>query len=106
MCVVSLTFLRRYEVEKKEIVSDGIFPLGEEVLSAYKKFYSGKAYEKILVPYSSKTGVTVAHVTYAPGTRNDWHTYHGGQLILALSGKGWHQEEGKEAVQVAPGGCH
>lgn len=89
----------------KEIkaISDGIFPIGEETLTEYRKYYSGVAYEKVLVPYISQTGVTVAHVTYAPGTRNDWHCHHGGQIILALSGLGWHQEEGKPAIPVYPG---
>lgn len=86
-----------------KIQSDGIFELGWETLEAYRKYYSGTAYEKVLVPYTSATGVTVAHVTYAAGCRNDWHLHHGGQLILALSGKGWHQEEGEEAVPVHPG---
>lgn len=90
-------------MDEKKAVSDGIFEIGEETVEAFRKYYSGTAYEKILVPYTSATGVTVAHVTYAAGCRNDWHLHHGGQLVLALSGKGWHQEEGKEAIQVRPG---
>lgn len=90
-------------MDDMKIQSDGIFELGEVTLEAYRKYYSGTAYEHVLVPYTSETGVTVAHVTYAAGCRNDWHLHHGGQLILALSGKGWHQEEGKEAVPVHPG---
>lgn len=88
---------------EKSVVSDGIFELGEETLEAFRKYYSGKAYEKVLVPYTSPTGVTVAHVTYSAGCRNDWHSHHGGQLVLGLSGKGWHQEAGKAAVPVLPG---
>lgn len=90
-------------MQKNEIVSDGIFELGGETLEAYRKYYSGTAHEKVLVPYTSPTGVTVAHVTYGAGCRNDWHSHPGGQLVLALSGKGWHQEEGKPAVPVLPG---
>ena len=95
--------IRRTKMANKKAVSDDIFPMGDETLPEYRKYYSGTAYEKVIVPYSSKTGVTVAHVTYAPGTRNDWHSHHGGQIVLALSGKGWHQEEGKEAIPVLPG---
>lgn len=90
-------------MQEKTVASDGIFELGDKTLEAYRKYYSGTAYEKVLVPYSSQTGVTVAHVTYAAGCRNDWHSHHGGQLVLALSGKGWHQEEGKPAISVEPG---
>ena len=85
------------------IISDGIFPLGEPTLAAFRQYYSGAAFEKVLVPYTSPTGVTVAHVTYEKGCRNDWHSHPGGQLLLALSGKGWHQERGKPAVPVLPG---
>ena len=90
-------------MESKGIVSDGIFPLGEEILPAFRQYYSGPAYEQVLVPYDSCTGVTVAHVTFAPGSRNDWHSHPGGQLILVLSGKGWHQEAGKAPVMVRAG---
>lgn len=87
----------------KTIISDGIFPVGEETHPMFRQYYSGTCYEKVLVPYNSSTGVTVAHVTYEAGCRNDWHLHHGGQLVLALSGEGWHQEEGKPAVPVKPG---
>lgn len=89
--------------KSEPVLSDGIFPLGEPTQEAFRPYYSGAAYEKVLVPYTSATGVTVAHVTYEKGCRNDWHSHHGGQLVLALSGKGWHQEAGKPAVPVRPG---
>lgn len=90
-------------MHKENVASDGIFPLGEEVLETYRQYYSGTAYEKVLVPYTSPAGVTVAHVTYEAGCRNDWHSHKGGQLVLALSGKGWHQVEGEPAIVVLPG---
>lgn len=89
--------------ETSSVRSDGIFPLGESTPEAFQRYYSGSAFEKVLVPYTSATGVTAAHVTYDKGCRNDWHNHPGGQLILALSGQGWHQEEGKPAVSVHPG---
>lgn len=93
-------------MQNNSIVSDNIFPLGEGVHPAFQQYYTGgPVFEKVLAPYDGNTGVTAAHVTYGPGSRNHWHSHPGGQLILALSGDGWHQEEGKEAVVVRPGGC-
>ena len=91
-------------MQNNSIVSDNIFPLGEGVHPAFQQYYTGgPVFEKVLAPYDENTGVTAAHVTYGPGSRNHWHSHPGGQLILALSGEGWHQEEGKEAVVVRPG---
>ena len=49
----------------------------------------------------------LANVTFEPGCRNNWHIHHatkgGGQLLICTAGEGWYQEEGKEAVSLAPG---
>ncbi len=74
-------------MQNNSIVSDNIFPLGEGVHPAFQQYYTGgPVLEKVLAPYDGNTGVTAAHVTYGPGSRNHWHSHPGGQLILALSG--------------------
>lgn len=80
-----------------------IFPSGDLVLEPYRKYYTGTCYEKVMVPYTSQTGCTAANVTFAPSTRNDWHSHHGGQLLLVIAGEGWYQEAGKEAQRLKPG---
>lgn len=51
--------------------------------------------------------VFLANVTFEPGCRNNWHIYHasegGGQILVCTAGEGWYQEEGKDAVELAPG---
>ena len=41
--------------------------------------------------------------------RNNWHIYHaksgGGQILICIAGRGYYQEEGKEAVEMKPGDC-
>ena len=40
---------------------------------------------------------------------NDWHIHHaksgGGQILVCVAGRGYYQEEGKEAVLLKPGDC-
>ena len=39
----------------------------------------------------------------------NWHIYHaksgGGQILVCVAGRGFYQEEGKEAVEMKPGDC-
>lgn len=41
--------------------------------------------------------------------RNNWHIHHakngGGQILICIAGRGYYQEEGKEAVEMKPGDC-
>lgn len=79
-----------------------IFPIGEPN-SAYAKYFTGNSY---LAPISSEQ-VSIANVTFEPGCRNNWHIHHatkgGGQMLIGVGGRGWYQEEGKEAVEILPG---
>lgn len=79
-----------------------IFPIGEPN-TAYAKYFIGNSY---LAPVS-KEQVPVANVTFEPGCRNNWHIHRatkgGGQMLIGVAGRGWYQEEGKQAVQILPG---
>ena len=77
------------------------FPIGEE--NPYGQFFVGQSY---LAPVSTEQ-VPVFNVTFEPGCRNNWHIHHatagGGQMLICVGGRGWYQEWGKEAVEMAPG---
>ena len=79
------------------------FGKGEEN-TAYAKYFIGKSYLK---PLAAQNGVGIANVTFEPGCRNNWHIHHaksgGGQMLICVGGRGWYQEEGKEAVELTPG---
>ena len=49
----------------------------------------------------------MANVTFEPGCRNNWHIHHaksgGGQILICVGGRGFYQEEGKDAVEMIPG---
>ena len=51
--------------------------------------------------------VGIFNVTFEPGSYNEWHTHFaakgGGQILIAISGRGWYQEEGKPARELRPG---
>ena len=52
--------------------------------------------------------VGIFNVTFKPGCRNNWHIHHaksGGGQILVCVGRGYYQEEGKDAVEMKPGDC-
>lgn len=81
-----------------------VFPIGAPN-DAYAKFFIGKSY---LAPISTNQ-VGIFNVTFEPGCRNNWHIHHasegGGQILVCVAGRGYYQEEGKDAVEMKPGDC-
>ena len=72
------------------------WPVGEPN-TAYAKYFVGNSY---LAPLEGG----IANVTFEPGCRNNWHIHHGAvQVLVCVSGRGWYQEWGKEAVELKPG---
>lgn len=82
-----------------------IFGLGNEN-SAYAQYFVGNSFlNPLTVP--GECAMFLANVTFEPGCRNHWHIHHakfgGGQVLICTAGEGWYQEEGKDAVSLAPG---
>lgn len=79
-----------------------VFPIGQPN-TAFAKYFIGQSY---LAPVST-TQVGIYNVTFEPGCRNNWHIHHakqgGGQILICIAGRGYYQEEGKEAVEMRPG---
>lgn len=49
-------------------------------------------------------GVNVSNVTFEAGCRNNWHIHHKAcQILIAVGGRGYYQEWGKEPVELNPG---
>ena len=87
------------EQMKKDLGGGNVFPIGEENV-AFAKYFTGECYLNML----TTERVPVGLVTFAPGTINAYHIHHkGGQILLVTGGRGWYQEEGKEAVSLVPG---
>lgn len=87
--------------EKEQFQNEIFFPIGKP--NPYGDYFVGQSY---LAPITIEQ-VPVFNVTFEPGCRNNWHIHHatqgGGQMLICVGGKGWYQEEGKEAVEMTPG---
>ncbi len=82
----------------QSIVSPSSWPLGDSN-TAYAQYFIGQSYLALLDPQSG-----LCNVTFEPGCRNNWHIHHGAvQMLICVSGRGWYQEWGKEAVELKPG---
>ena len=79
-----------------------IFPIGEPS-TAYAQYFIGNSY----LARVSKEQTPFSNVTFEPRCRNNWHIHHatkgGRQMPVCMAGRGWYQEEGKEAVQIHSG---
>mgnify|MGYP001134757545 FL=1 len=82
----------------------GLFGIGAPN-DAYAQYFVGKSYLKPLT--DPKETVFMANVTFEPGCRNNWHIHcaeqGGGQILLCTGGRGWYQEQGKDARELFPG---
>ncbi len=65
--------------------------------------FTGTVYLNNLVTADSINQNAVGSVTFEPGARTKWHSHPAGQIILALDGVGYYQEEGKDKVIVRKG---
>ncbi len=77
------------------------FPTGA-ANDAYAQYFTGRSY---LAPLTSdkRLNSPVANVTFEPGCRNNWHSHTGGQILIAVGGRGYYQEKGKPARELLPG---
>jgi quercetin dioxygenase-like cupin family protein len=84
-----------------------IFFKGDKAPSEY---FSGEAWINTLVPNGSPFNCVIANVIFEPGSRNNWHTHPGGQVLICTHGTGYFQEKGKpiqllqkgDVVQILP----
>ena len=88
--------------EKEAYAKTIMFPIGEPN-NAYAKYFIGQSY---LAPVSTQQ-VKIHNVTFEPKCRNNWHIHKaksgGGQMLIAVGGRGYYQEWGKEPVEMKPG---
>lgn len=76
--------------------------------------HTGTVWLKELNTPDSIANFSLAHATFAPGAKLDWHIHPGGQYLLITEGIGYYQERGKpvqiihkgEVVKCLPGVEH
>ncbi|PXX54271.1 quercetin dioxygenase-like cupin family protein [Hungatella effluvii] len=90
------------EDAKAAHAAEMVFPIGAPN-DGFAQYFIGQSY---LAPISA-TQVGIFNVTFEPGCRNNWHIHHadkgGGQILVCVAGRGYYQEEGKEAQELRPG---
>lgn len=88
--------------DKEKFQKEIFFPIGKPN-DDFAKYFIGQSY---LEPISTKQ-IPIFNVTFKPGCRNNWHIHHaksgGGQILICVGGRGWYQEDGKEAIELLPG---
>ena len=88
--------------EKDKYAQTIMFPIGVPN-TAYAKYFIGQSY---LSPVSTSQ-VKIFNVTFEPKCRNNWHIHHaktgGGQMLIAVGGRGFYQEWGKKPIEMKPG---
>lgn len=88
--------------EKEKYRQTIFFPIGEPNVN-FAEYFTGNSY---LAPVSTQP-LFIANVTFEPSCRNNRHIHHaksgGGQMLICVGGRGYYQEEGKEARELHPG---
>ena len=88
--------------DKDKFQKEIMFPIGAPN-DAYAKYFVGQSYLASI----TEEQIPIHNVTFEPGCRNNWHIHHaktgGGQMLICIGGRGWYQEEGKDAVELTPG---
>jgi quercetin dioxygenase-like cupin family protein len=69
-----------------------VFPKGQKIPS---NNFNGNTWLEGLVEADNINQNSVGSVTFEPGARTRWHLHPAGQIILALEGEGYYQEQGQ-----------
>jgi 4-carboxymuconolactone decarboxylase len=87
---------------KEQIPKISNFPVGDKLPEMYSDYFIGKAY---LAPLTKNKNLNcpISNVTFEPGCRNNWHSHSGGQILVAVGGKGYYQAKGEPAHLLLPG---
>jgi quercetin dioxygenase-like cupin family protein len=88
-----------------------IFPKGDKAPAEY---FTGTAWVKMLVPNDPVFNSAIGNVVFEPGTRNNWHSHPGGQILIVTDGTGYYQEKDQpirllnkgDVVTIAPDLVH
>jgi quercetin dioxygenase-like cupin family protein len=86
-------------MKNEQLSNSTIFPLGQKV----EANFIGDAYLQMVFTDPTPLNTSIGNVTFAPGSRNSWHSHKAGQVLLVTGGEGWYLEEGKPAQLLKTG---
>ena len=87
-------------MEKPKKIS--AFPVRDKLPETFSKYFVGQAYLARLTR-NGALNCPISNVTFEPGCRNNWHSHTGGQILVAVGGRGYYQAEGEPARELLPG---
>ena len=93
-----MTACNHQKTEIMEKKKEPVLGLGELISDNF----TGEAWLRMLSA-QPEYDCSIYNVTFAPGTRNYWHTHSVGQILLCTEGTGYYQEKGKAAQQLHTG---
>ena len=79
-----------------------VFPVGNSLPEKFADYFTGKTYLASLTQ-NKELNCPIFNVTFEPGCRNNWHSHSGGQILIAVGGKGYYQAKGETARLLSPG---
>jgi quercetin dioxygenase-like cupin family protein len=95
-CILLLFFLfscsTSKQISNKKNTQALIFSTGQKISNGN---FTGTAYLQTLITADSSNPTAVGNVTFEPGARSKWHSHPAGQILLAISGVGFYQEQGQ-----------
>lgn len=98
---IPVQILNAQDMKKKDIPQNlSAFPVGEE--NALSRYFIGQSYLAPLT-HNKALNCPIYNVTFEPGCRNNWHSHTGGQILIAVGGKGYYQARGEAARLLLPG---
>ncbi|WP_312696070.1 cupin domain-containing protein [Sphingobacterium mizutaii] len=100
MLALSCSQQQQSKSQENNETQEQIFSKGEKITNDN---FTGTAWLNNLVNADSINQNAVGSVTFEPGARTKWHSHPAGQIILALDGVGYYQEEGKDKVTIRKG---
>jgi quercetin dioxygenase-like cupin family protein len=80
--------------------SDPIFPKGQP---SSPSSFTGNAWHTPLVTNDSIYNTVTGSVLFEAGARTNWHSHPGGQILIVLSGVGYHQVKGQSVEIIRKG---
>lgn len=95
-------FINTINAQNMKSQSISIFPVGEENPPVNSQYFIGQSYLAALT-HNKDLNCPIYNVTFEPSCRNNWHKHTGGQILIAVGGKGYYQEQGKVARLLSPG---
>ena len=98
----SIQTINAQSMEKELPKQTSAFPVGDQLPEMFSQYFIGQAY---LAPLTQNKALNcpISNVTFEPGCRNNWHSHTGGQILVAVGGKGYYQARGEKARILLPG---